>query len=489
MFKSFKSILLQSSPSTSSFSRRFQSTTTIFALSSGSLPSGVAIIRISGPKSFEALKKLTRQKKDEYFTPKKLFYTKIYDISETLKDGKNEDEILDHGMAVWLPVELFLHGSKAVVNAVCNSLAKIENVEAAKAGEFTKRAFFNGKYNISQVESLNDLINAETESQRKLALKQNKAGKYLEPIREKLINLMAQIQAAIDFGEDIENQKIDNFSNIAAEILAQLRKFERSAKRGSLIREGIKVAIVGKTNVGKSSLMNRLAEKDVAIVSNISGTTRDFLETRLHLNAIPVTVVDTAGIRETADLLEKEGIRRSFEKANEANIIVYVFDAKKLFNSFEIEMKEVLPFYNESKEDGRKVICCINKADLLEKSEKDELNKKILQYFNDDKSISLIWTSCFEEFGLSTLTSSLKESINDFCNIESDELVLSRQRHILLLSDSILELELFLENLLFDQALAAQHLSNAATSIGEISGTIVNEQILDKIFSQFCIGK
>jgi tRNA modification GTPase len=398
MFKSFKFIILHSSPLTSSFSlfsRRFQSTTTIFALSSGSLPSGVAIIRISGPKSFEALKKLTRQKKNEYFVAKKLFYTKIYDISDTLKDGKKEDEILDHGMAVWLPgphtftgentVELFLHGSKAVVNAVCNSLAKIENVEAAKAGEFTKRAFFNGKYNISQVESLNDLINAETESQRKLALKQNKAGKYLEPIREKLINLMAQIQAAIDFGEDIENQKIDNFSNIAAEILGQLRKFERGAKRGSLIREGIKVAIVGKTNVGKSSLINRLVEKDVAIVSNISGTTRDFLETRLHLNAIPVTVIDTAGIRETADLLEKEGIRRSFEKANEANIIVYVFDAKKLCNSFEIEMKEVLLFYNESKEDGRKVICCINKADLLEKSEKDELNKKILQYFNDDR--------------------------------------------------------------------------------------------------------
>uniref|UniRef100_A0A914XYK3 MnmE helical domain-containing protein n=1 Tax=Panagrolaimus superbus TaxID=310955 RepID=A0A914XYK3_9BILA len=149
-------------------------------------------------------------------------------------------------------------------------------------------------------------------------------------------------------------------------------------------------------------------------------------------------------------------------------------------------MDEILGFQNEN--DGRKMIICLNKADLLDQSKKDELNQKMLHYFQN-KSISFIWTSCFEENGLSTLLSSLKNSINNLCDVENDECVLSRQRHILLLQESIIEMNSFLENLSFDQALAAQNLQNAANCIGEISGTIVNEQILDKIFSQFCIGK
>lgn len=218
------------------------------------------------------------------------------------------------------------------------------DLESAKAGEFTKRcgltptrihlhiqhfsAFFNGKLDLAQVEALSDLINAETESQRKLALRQNDAGRYLKPLREELIRVIAALEASIDFADDVE----DNLDKVISKVdglLAKLKRIRRSAERGSLIRNGVSVALLGPTNVGKSSLINRLgtikvptdqinefllAEKDVAIVSNISGTTRDSLETRIQLNSIPVTVTDTAGIRQTEDPLETEGIRRSIRR-------------------------------------------------------------------------------------------------------------------------------------------------------------------------------
>ncbi|KAE9552345.1 hypothetical protein FO519_004428 [Halicephalobus sp. NKZ332] len=353
--------------------RRLKST--IFGLSSGSLPCGVAVIRISGDQSKDALIQLIKKKKD--FEPRKLFFTKLYSIDEN-------HEVLDHAMAVWLPgprtftgedtVELFLHGSRAVVNAVSNNLLKLKNFESAKRGEFTKRAFFNGKYNQYEVESLNDLIFSETEAQRKIALKQNEIGKYLEPLRKKLISLISILEACIDFSEDVENQELGNMKTKAEEILKELRKYQRGARRGSLIREGVRISLIGKTNVGKSSLMNRLAEKDVAIVSNISGTTRDFLETKLHLESVPVYVVDTAGIRETSDVLEKEGIRRSILKAKESQIIITVIDVTEKFWKLQVEIFKKI--FNESfKEifEDKEVVFCFNKADLISEAEKEEV--------------------------------------------------------------------------------------------------------------------
>jgi len=416
-----------------------------------------------------------------------LFFTKLYSVDDKY-------DVLDHAMAVWLPgphtftgedtVEFFLHGSRAVVDAVSKNLSKLENFENAKPGEFTKRSFFNGKLNQYEVESLHDLIFSETESQRKLALKQYENGKYMEPIRKELIDLISILEACIDFSEDVENQDLGNVKSSAENILRELKKFQRGAKRGSLIREGVRISLIGKTNVGKSSLMNRLAEKDIAIVSNISGTTRDFLETKLDLESVPVYITDTAGIRETSDVLEKEGINRSIMKAKEAQVVVTVLDATgglwdSEFKNSEKILEEIFKEDLERILEEKEIIFCFNKVDLISDTQKNNILKNLENRGFKNKKV--VFTSTVEEDGLTDFLNVLKSKVKDLCSGEGNEFLLSRQRHIILLDEAVGELEFFFESLDFDKALAAQHLRNCADCIGEISGAIVNEHVLDRI--------
>uniref|UniRef100_A0A914HY40 tRNA modification GTPase n=1 Tax=Globodera rostochiensis TaxID=31243 RepID=A0A914HY40_GLORO len=449
------------------FSRRFFST--IFALSSGSPPSAIAVIRISGDRSESTLRVLTRSKRP--FDDRRLFYTPIFG-----DDGL----LLDKGMACLMKgprtftgedsAELYLHGSRAVIQAVCETLAKISGLESAKAGEFTRRAFFNGKLDVAQMEALADLLGAETPAQLRLCHAQAKVGAYLSE----------NFTRRIDFAEDIGDEEQSLAEEFSAEIRGigqQLRRFLRSAKRGQLIRSGLKVALVGRPNVGKSSLMNRLAERELAIVSNISGTTRDCLETRIQLNGQLVNVVDTAGIREgSEDPLEREGIRRTLQRASEADLVLLVMDSGDLFGS-ESDRSLVNSLLAEFAFDSasQRLIVVVNKSDLVkDRTERLHLERTLKR----NERFLLAWTSCVRED-------------EDGVGSEGCEVFLSRERHVQCLERALTHLEETEAALAEwdDPAMAALTLRLCLDAVGEIAGRVVHEQVLDSIFSQFCIGK
>ena len=295
---------------------------TIYALSTGSGISGVAIIRISGPDTKDVIKKLTSSNlpKPRLATIKK--FNKI-----------NTNELIDEGILLWFPgpqsytgedmAEFHVHGSRAVIEAIHTSISKIENCRLAEPGEFTKIAFQNEKINLLKAESISDLISSETEIQRQQAITimSGKSSDKFNLIRKKLLKILTNVEAKIDFPEDdlpkdvIKNIKIDS-KNIREEI----EKILNDQKVGERIREGFKIAIVGPANVGKSSLLNYLSKRDVAIVSEIAGTTRDVIEAHLNIDGYPVVVSDTAGIRDSKNEIEEKGIKLALKRAEDAEI-------------------------------------------------------------------------------------------------------------------------------------------------------------------------
>uniref|UniRef100_A0A0K0EJX7 SH2 domain-containing protein n=1 Tax=Strongyloides stercoralis TaxID=6248 RepID=A0A0K0EJX7_STRER len=447
----------------------------IFAVSSGSLPSAIAIVRLSGKDALLHIKKLTRKKE---IIPRKVFYSPLYD---------KEGDIIDRSMVVYLngpntftgedTAEFFVHGSRAVVRSLCYELGTMKDTDYAKAGEFTRRALLNKKMDLAQVEALSDLIAADSDAQRRQALKSDSIGSIMEPLREKLLNLIARYEASIDFADDVTSND-DDILNEAKKIIIELEKLEKSSKRGTLIKDGISVVLMGRTNVGKSSLMNRIAEKDIALVSNIHGTTRDFLETRIQLNGLLLTITDTAGIRSNSmDVLELKGIERSISKANDADIVIIVIDGSNCLDiNNEINFLKSQIKYNEKK----KIIICINKNDLFETNN--------IKLENVDEFIT---TSTINSDGISDLIKKLSNEslalLEDSNN--NSEFALSQQRHIKLIKKSKEFLERFIINTTIDSGIAAEDLRECANCIGEITGTIVNEDILDSIFNTFCIGK
>ncbi|MFH4980559.1 hypothetical protein AB6A40_007268 [Gnathostoma spinigerum] len=440
---------------------------TIFALSSGSLPSAIAIVRLSGPESFSCLQKLTRRKS---ITPRFLFFANLYD---------RKGALIDRSMSVFLPgpstftgedtVELYVHGGRAIVDCLCQTLEEFKDVRAAKAGEFTKRAFYNSKLSLLDVEALSDLLAAETQRQRRVAVRQKQLGNLLNEIRNHLVNTMSQVEAGIDFADEV-GFDISTILPSVALIIDQLEKIELNASRGLLIRNGIHVVLIGETNVGKSSLMNRLAEREIAIVSDIAGTTRDAIETRIELHSIPIYVTDTAGIRTSDDTLERKGISKTIEKVSESDIVVVVVDARS--NTKDEDVRMLLK--NCLVRNDQFIIVVSNKCDL-----------------SDNEMVQLSWpqimTSCLEGKGIEELIEEISKAVKNICPDEGNDMVISRQRHLNLVRQAICSLKEVNET--DDLALIAQHLRNAADAIGEITGAIVNEHILDRIFSSFCIGK
>ena len=442
---------------------------TIFALSSGPGIAGISIIRISGDQTLNVLKLLTGRGAPK---PRVATLRKINKI--------NTSELIDEGIILWFPgpesytgedmAEIQVHGSKAVVDALHSSISKIENCRLAEPGEFTKLAFQNGKINLLKAESIADLISSETEIQRQQAIKimNGKSADQFNYLRDKLLKILSHVEAKIDFPEeDLPNNILDEIKNSSDEVIIKIKKILNDQKVGERIREGFKIAILGPTNAGKSSLMNHLSNRDVAIVSEIAGTTRDVIETHLNLDGYPVTISDTAGIRDSKDEIEKKGIKLSLNRAEEADLKLVVVEAKNL------EFTDILKGLLDDN-----AILVVNKSDLLEK----DIDPQI-------KKINHVLISIKENKNVEELISKIKNNLkNKF--ISSDDILITRERHRQHLQQCLDHINNFNQKKeIEDFDKAAEDLRLATRHLGMIVGKVDVEEILGSIFNDFCIGK
>ena len=426
---------------------------TIFALSSGALPAGVAVVRISGPEAFPALSRLTSSAQPE---PRKAALRRIRS-----RDGRMIDEALvltfpaPHSFTGENVVELHLHGSRAVVNAVSAELGDMEGLRAAEAGEFSRRAFENGRLDLVEAEGLSELISAETEMQRRLAVEQSFGGqsRLYQTWAERLTHARAMIEAELDFADedDVPGSVGEQVTGEIAAVAAELDAHLKSAKGGEIIRDGFKVAIVGAPNAGKSSLLNYLANRDVAIVTDVAGTTRDVLHVDLDMDGYLVRLFDTAGIRHSTDAIEQEGIRRARQMIEKADLVLQLeeigtaADVDKLPNALRVGTKSDIHPASPSYD------LCLS---TVTGDGIDTLREKIIS------RIRSAW---------------------------SGSIAPTRERQLTLLRDTSISLQAALNT--SELELRAEHLRRAAVSLGRITGHVDVEQLLDVIFSQFCIGK
>ena len=442
---------------------------TIYALSTGPGISGIAIIRVSGEETKKIIERLTNTALPE---PRVATLRKINKI--------NTSELIDEGIMLWFPgpesytgedmAEFHIHGGKAVIDALHQSISQVENCRLAEPGEFTKLAFQNGKINLLKAESIADLISAETEIQRQQAIKimNGKSTDKFNGLREKLLKILSHVEAKIDFpDEDLPEDILKNIKKISNQAIVDIKIILDDRRVGERIREGFKIAIIGPTNAGKSSLLNHLSNRDAAIVSEIAGTTRDVIETHLNIDGYPVIVSDTAGIRESKNEIEKKGIKLALKKAEDADLKLIVIDAKS--HDFKGILKKLM---------DENAILVINKSDLLN----EDLNLEI-------KNFEHVLISVKNNLNLEDLISKIKNKLkNKF--ITSEDTLITRERHRQHLEQSLNYLKNFEEKSEaedFDKA--AEDLRLATRHLGMIVGKVDVEEILGSIFNDFCIGK
>ena len=442
---------------------------TIYALSSGPGISGLAVIRVSGPETKRIIENLTNSPppKPRYATLKK--FSKI-----------NTNELIDEGILLWFPgpqsytgedmAEFHVHGSRAVIEAIHAAISKIGDCRLAEPGEFTKIAFQNGKINLLKAESISDLISAETEMQRQQAIKimSGKSSEKFNDLRNRLLKILSNVEAKIDFPEeDLPDEIIKNIKIESKKIKEEIQKILSDNKVGELIREGFKIAIVGPTNAGKSSLLNFLSNRDVAIVSEIAGTTRDVIEVHLNLDGYPVTISDTAGIRDSKDEIERKGVKLALKKAENSDLNIILIEPKSA---------DFTGFLNDLV--NEKGLIVVNKSDLgIEK-----IDQEIKKY-------KPIYLSVKEEKNLDVLIKAIKEKLKKKF-IKSDDILITRERHRQNLEQCVFHLNNFeKKNSLEEFDKASEDLRLATRHLGVIVGKVDVEEILGSIFNDFCIGK
>ena len=432
---------------------------TIYALSTANGVSGLAVIRISGHLALTALKTLSRKSN---FQSHKMTHTKIYDP----EDGSH----IDTGLGVYFAkpksftgedvVELHIHGGVSTVNLVLNALGKINQLRLAEPGEFTKRAFVNNKMDLTAIEAMGDLIHAHTEVQHKLALSQmsGSLNKLYLSWRKKLIEIIAYLEAGIDFAdEDIPEDVLKNIMTKIDELISSIDLHISEKNQGEIIKDGFRIAIIGEPNVGKSSLINLLAKRDVAIVSEEAGTTRDAIEVTLNIAGYPVIFTDTAGIREATNTIEKKGIDITHEKIADSHLVIELFDDQSKI----IHKK------------GR--ISVLNKIDLIDESEISNL---------ETHKISIQTNQGIEDL-INTISSHVQADVSNI-----SETIPTRTRYILG-SQKIIQSLKNSKNIdpLKQTELFVEELRLAVNEIGRLTGLVDVEEYLEVIFKDFCIGK
>ncbi len=443
-------------------------TDTIFALSSGRPPAAIAVVRISGPRAGAALIALMGR----IPSPRQAALARLRDAS---------GEIIDEALALWFPgpnsetgediAELQLHGGRAVIAGVLAALSKIDGLRPAEAGEFTRRAFENGKLDLTAVEGLADLIGAETQAQRRQAFRQMKGllGDKAETWRKRLIEACALVEARIDFSDeaDVPEDLVAPAINAAQQLRDEIAEALAGATRGERLRDGLTVAIAGPPNAGKSTLLNRIAKREAAIVSPIPGTTRDVIEVHLDLDGYPLTLLDTAGIRDSADAVEQEGVRRARDRAAAADLVLWVVDAAE---------SGVPP----SPASDQALWLVLNKIDTM----------------NSSNEVNLILANKVHSFKISAKTGEGVNSLIDALAAHAEKsfagepALVSRERHRRFLTDTQAALDRAIaEGPAGREDIIAEELRLAARSLGRLTGRVDVEDLLDVIFREFCIGK
>lgn len=454
---------------------------TIAAVATSIGDSGISIIRVSGENALKIVSRIFKGKINKSIDDIKT-YTMRYGYIVDFKNGDILDEVIVSFMKAPKSytaedvVEINCHGGIMSVNKVLNEVVK-SGARIAEPGEFTKRAFLNGRIDLSQAEAVIDIIRSKTELGMKSALMQaeGRISKEINIIRNKLLEIIAHIEATVDFPEDdleeITNEKVQVELK---DIISRISYLIETANEGKILREGLNTVIVGKPNVGKSSLLNALLMESRAIVTEVPGTTRDIIEEYINIDGIPVKIIDTAGIRKTEDIVEKIGVEKSKKKIENADLTILMIDAS---SELDEEDKFIIDFIK-----NKKTVVLLNKQD-----KGVIIDKKIFYEQNFD---NVYYTSTKSGYGIESLKSAIK---NLFFNgeVKINEFMISNSRHIeaLILAKKHCEQSLSVLNDVSAIDLASIDIRNAWTSLGEITGDTLQEDLIDKIFSEFCIGK
>jgi len=452
---------------------------TIFALSSGRPPAAIAVIRVSGPNARVAVEKLTGRVPE----PRRAALVRVCDPAT--------GEAIDEALALWFPAprsetgediaELQLHGGHAVVAGVLDALGKIEGCRLAEPGEFTRRAFENGHLDLTAVEGLADLIAAETPAQRRQAFRQLKGliGDRAEAWRRRLIEALALVEARIDFSDeaDVPEDLIGPALIAAQQLRDEIAAILADGRRGERLRDGLVVAIAGPPNAGKSTLFNRLARREAAIVSPYAGTTRDIIEVHLDLDGFPVTLLDTAGIHESDEPIEQEGVRRARERAAVADLVLWVTDVSA---------------GGAAKEPVRAaaIWSVQNKIDLASSDLAGGYTRPNARLGSNEYSFTSS-ISAAAGIGVDSLIMALTTYAGTYFSAAESGIV-TRARHRLALEETVAALDRALTRGAKaggHEELIAEELRAAATTLGRLTGRVDVEDILDVIFRDFCIGK
>ena len=453
---------------------------TIAAISTAMTNSGIGIVRMSGDEAFDIIKKIYKGKKDKDLSKVKshtIHYGYIMDGEETI------DEVLvmimrgPHSYTGEDTVEINCHGGVFVVKKILETVIKY-GARPADPGEFTKRAFLNGRMDLSQAEAVIDVINSKNEYALKSSVSQLKGNvqKKIKEVREEIIYHTAFIETALD---DPEHISVDGYGEklriTVDKLLKELDELLKTSDNGRIIKEGIKTVIVGKPNAGKSSLLNVLVGEDRAIVTDIAGTTRDVLEESIQLQGISLNIMDTAGIRDTEDIVEKIGVDKAKAHANEADLVIYVVDASRELDENDFEIIEMIQ--------DKKAVILLNKSDLDTVVSKDMVKSYI------DKP--MIEISAKEESGIRELEETLK---NMFFHGEisfNDEVYITNVRHKTAIKDAYDSLQKVIMSIDNDmpEDFYSIDLLDAYESLGSITGETIGEDLVNEIFSKFCMGK